>query len=139
MSEILNLKSADLNQLSIMWRVSGRNPEMKTAIETELQLRLINNEYCSREYLLNVKTISNKVLSVSFVPTSNAFNLYGEFVTVLELKYSEELMFELFSNLRANPMKNTFGEVEAEILDDDSPKMRKQITFSTKDILSVAF
>lgn len=131
----MSIYDMTLEHLAIAWQTSAGNPEVHAAIEGELQARIAKNKQYSREFLFYVNKTKNKVLSVHFIPTSEAFKNYGEYVTVLELKPEAEVLAELLMNIAAKPATDTYGSITCQVLNGDEAD--KLISFDTKDILLV--
>lgn len=137
----MELKTLDLNGLTILWQASGGNPELKALIESELKMRIEVNRNFSREYLFKVSKIQNHAITVTFIPTTESFNEYGANVTV-DLLLDDSEFEELIKNYSSNTPINTSGQLRAKVLVKD--KLTEQqisrlenIGFHTNEILEV--
>ncbi|MFA5433871.1 MAG: hypothetical protein WC319_13585 [Candidatus Paceibacterota bacterium] len=137
----MDLKTIDLNGLTILWLASGGNPELKALIESELKIRTETNTNFSREYLFKVSKIQNHAITISFIPTTDSYNEYGANVTI-DLLLTDIEMEELLKNYSSNPPINTSGQIRAKALVKDNLTVNQlsrleNIGFQTKEILEV--
>ena len=70
----MNLHEIETGQVVMLWQASDGNPLLKQQIEQELQNRISNNSNFSREYFFDICKMKNHAITVSFIPTSDAFN-----------------------------------------------------------------
>jgi len=137
----MDLKTLDLNGLTILWQASGGNPELKALIESELKIRTETNTNFSREYFFKVSKIQNHAITISFIPTTDSYNEYGANVTI-DLFLTDSEMEELLKNYSSNPPINTGGQMRAKALVKDNLTENQlsrleNIGFQTKEILEV--
>jgi hypothetical protein len=137
----MDLKTFDLNGLTILWQASGGNPQLKALIESELKIRTDTNTNFSREYLFKVSKVQNHAITISFIPTTDSYNVYGANVTI-DLLLNDSDMKELLKNYSANPPINTNGQLRAKLLvkdnlTEDNIKRLEEIGFHTNEILEV--
>ncbi len=111
----MNLQEMELSQLVMLWQAAGGNPQFKLLIEAELQNRIQGNANFSREYFFDICKIKNHAVTVLFIPTSKAYELYGPNLTI-DILLTEEEMQEMFKNYSAKPSVNTTGTIKAKIL-----------------------
>ena len=114
----MELKQFDLNGLTILWQASIRNENLRAAIEQELQLRILTNKNFSREYFFGVCKMRNHAITVSFIPTSDAFNNYGQHITI-DILLDDTEMAEMIKNYSSQPPVNTSGQIKAKALVTD--------------------
>jgi hypothetical protein len=133
------LSEADIFELSTLWTVSGRNPDLRLAISNELNNRISTNKAFSREFFFENHVKGGKVFNIHFIPTSPSFNKYGQFVTAIKYEYSSEEALELTLNCQAKPSLNTQGEVTAQVLSLDNKAELDEVTFNTQDIYKYEF
>lgn len=114
----MDIKQFDLNGLTILWQASGRNLDLKAALEQELQDRILINKNFSKEYFFGVCKMRNHAITVSFIPTSDAFNNYGQHITI-DILLDEIEMTEMIKNYSSKPPVNTYGQLKAKALVTD--------------------
>lgn len=114
----MELEQYDLNGLTILWQASIRNQVLRTAIENELQVRILANKNFSREYLFIVCKVKNHAITVSFIPTSEAYNSYGQHITI-DILLDDTEMTEMINNYSSKPPINTAGQIKAKPLVTD--------------------
>ena len=129
----MDIKGMDNDQLAMLWELSQRAPELKQLIEAELEKRIATNKSVTKEFLFEI--VRRKVASVNFIPTSNAFERYGKYVTVLEIVLNDEQKADMLLGIVSVPTKNTFGDITCKILSDEDKE--EYATFNTQDILIV--
>jgi len=139
----MDLKTFDLNGLTILWQASGGNPQLKALIESELKIRTETNTNFSREYLFKVSKVQNHAITISFIPTTDSYNEYGANVTI-DLLLTDSEMEELLKNYSSNPPINTSGQLRAKVLvkdnmTEDQINRLEEIGFHTNDILEVIY
>ncbi|SRR5690554_1027599 len=137
----MDLKTFDLNGLTILWQASGGNPQLKSLIESELKIRTEINTNFSREYLFKVSKVQNHAITISFIPTTDSYNEYGANVTI-DLLLTDSEMEELLKNYSSNPPINTSGQMRAKALVKDNLTENQlsrleNIGFQTKEILEL--
>jgi len=134
----LNLHEIEIGQLVMLWQVSDGNPLLKQQIETELQNRIANNSNFSREYFFEICKIKNHAITVSFIPTSDSYEIYEPHLTI-DIILNDEEMQEQIKNYSAKPPIQTNGLIKAKVLVKDN-LTSGQITkaaetgFHTRDI-----
>ncbi len=136
---MINLKQFDLDGLSTLWLASVRNPEIRQAIENELQIHIANNKNFSREFIFKICKVLNHALGVFFIPSSDAHKMYGDYVTI-DLLLTDDELIEMVTNYSSQPPKNTTGQVKAKVLvpdhlTADQVKLMATTGFHTRDIL----
>ena len=137
----MDLKTYDLKGLTILWQASDGNMELKRLIENELQKRIATNNNISREYLFEVSKIQDHDITISFIPTTDSYNEYGENVTI-DLLLNDSEMEELLKNYTENPPIYTSGQLRAKALvkdnlTEDQILGLEKIGFHTNEILEV--
>ncbi|RNI22616.1 hypothetical protein [Rufibacter latericius] len=135
----MDLQNFDLNALTILLNASTRNPELKSAIESEIQRRMAENNKYSREYIFQVSMMQKHAIQVYFIPTTDAYKKYGEYVTV-EMILSDEEIGEMVKNISSKPPINTSGQVKAKVLSsfdlsEEQIKLLETEGFHTSEIL----
>lgn len=138
----MNLNELNIDELSTLWIISSGNAELRTAIEDILRNRIAKNANFSREYIFKICKLLNHGIGISFIPTSEAFNDYGEHI-VIEPVYTEDELIEMIRNYHSNPPVNTSGQIKARLLSQDtlSSELNERLNtigFSTTEILSIA-
>ncbi|GAI62096.1 unnamed protein product, partial [marine sediment metagenome] len=98
----MNLKHFNLDGLSTLWMASSENPNLREAIEIELQSHISNNKNFSREFIFQICKIFNHALGVTFIPSSEAYNDYGSNV-VIDLLLTDDELIELVKNYTSDP------------------------------------
>ncbi len=136
----MNLQQTNINTLATMWTVSSGNPELKLLIEAELANRILVNNSFSKEYLFDINKIKGHALGIFFIPTSNAYNTFGNYVTVDYLIDAEKEV--LMKNYINKPPINSYGNIKAKALVTDNLSQEQidllvQKGFDTNEILSV--
>ena len=131
----------DIHKLVILWQATVNIPEVRSRIEVNLYERIESNKRFSREFIFDILFISKKSLAISFIPTSESYNKYGQ-TNVVEGNYSDNEAKELLENFRLTPPKNTYGIVLINPLyiDDlttEQIETLKTEGFETKDILAI--
>lgn len=114
----MNFQEMKLSHLVMLWQASGGNLPIKTLIETELQKRIQTNTDFSREYFFDICKMKNHAITVSFIPTSKAYKLYGSNLTIKILLTDDE-MEEIIQNYSSKPPIYTAGTLKATILVKD--------------------
>lgn len=137
----MELKTFDLNRLTILWQASGGNPELKALIESELKIRTEGNTKFSREYLFKISKIQKHAITISFIPTTDSYNEYGANLTI-DLLLSDSEIEELLKNYSENPPINSSGQLRAKALvkdklNEDQVSRLENIGFQTNEILEV--
>lgn len=137
----MNLTQMELSELNILWQASGGNPALKEAIENELQARIGNNQNFSIEYLFRISMLQNHALGINFIPSSEAYNLYGPNITVSLILEGEELE-GIGKNYYAQPPVNSYGNVKVQVLVNENltPVQIEHLKtegFNTSDILEI--
>lgn len=122
----MNLKEIETGQLVILWQASDGNPLLKQQVEAELQNRIANNSNFSREYFFEICKVKNHAITVSFIPTSEAYKNYGPHLTIDIILTDEELQ-EQIKNYSAKPPVQTSGQLKAKVLVKDNLS-QEQIT-----------
>jgi len=135
----MDLQDFDLDRLTILWQASSGNLDFRNLIENELQNRIVNNDRFSREYLFQVCKVNNRVITISFIPTSEAYNRYGSHVTV-DINLTDEELEEMIKNYHTNPPINSTGQIRARAvvtdnLSTDQIRDLAEIGFHTNEIL----
>lgn len=138
----MDLTQMNLNELNILWLASGGNVDLKLAIEDEFQKRIENNQNYSREYLFQTSEIQNRVITIHFIPESQAYNKYGSNITIIKMLVDDEELIEFGNNFITNPPINTYGNIKVNILvtDDLSEGQIAEIAsdgFDTSNILTI--
>lgn len=134
----MNLQKIDIGQLNMLWEVSDGNPSLKHEIEIEFQNRITSNTNFSREYFFDICKIKNHAITVSFIPTSDAFRVYGPQMTI-DIILSDEETKEIIKNYSAKPPVQTSGFIKARVLVNGKLTGEQiikaaEIGFHTKDI-----
>src|SRR5690606_25980155 len=97
--------------------------------------------YC-RESVFHRSHIQNKAVSIEFIPTSNSFNQYGQYVTI-NLHLTEGEIEELTNNLLSDGGKRTFGSLRAtsigQVLSHQQENELRTIGFNTNDVLEIQY
>jgi len=137
----MNLTILEISALDILWQSSGGNLEFRGAIENELKVRIASNMNFSIEYLFSLSKIKNQALTISFIPTSDAYNNYGTNITV-SLIFEDKELERVVSNYSSKPSINSFGIVKAEVLVKDNLSFEqienlRTVGFSTSNILEL--
>jgi hypothetical protein len=114
----MELENLDIETLGDMYLGLENNPELKSALETELQNRIDNNTNFSREYLVRESIVNNHALGIQFIPNTESYNNYGRNITVA-VSENEDLE-GLIQNYTANPPINTFGNIRLRVLVDNN-------------------
>ena len=135
----MDLKQFDLNGLTILWQASSSNQLLRNLIEIELQLRIASNKNFSREFIFQVCKIGNHAITISFIPTSESYNSYGDNITI-DMLLDENEMSEMTMNYSAKPPLKTYGQVKAKVLVKDKLSAEQiellaTVGFNTRDIL----
>ncbi len=135
----MELEKFDLHRLTILWQASNSNLELRKLIEAELKRRIVGNTNFSRECLFQICKMQNHAITISFIPTTDAYRNYGAHVTV-DIILSDEEIEEMIQNYSAKPPINTSGQVKAKVLVTDSLtqeqiKGLETIGFHTREIL----
>lgn len=135
----MELKQFDLNGLTILWQASIRNENLRVAIEQELQVRILTNTNFSREYFFGVCKMRNHAITVSFIPTSDAYNSYGQHITI-DILLDDTEMTEMIKNYSSKPPVNTNGQIKAKALVTDGLTAEQidrlmNVGFHTNEIL----
>ncbi|MFM2307292.1 MAG: hypothetical protein RLZZ367_1961 [Bacteroidota bacterium] len=133
-------ENLDIKGLSLLWLATADDNPVKAAIEGELQIRIENNIYFSREHFVHLLLSGRRSFGVDFVPTSESYKNYGHHRT-LHFLISDEEGEILLNNIRKTPPINTYGYVRAEILVENVPndmfELMKNKGFNTKDVLDI--
>jgi len=136
----MNLKDQTIKSLALLWQTSTNNSEINSAIERELQEKILHNNYFSIEDIYEYSIIKNKAINVWFVPTTISYNVFGEYVTV-ELSVNQDEKNKILKNISSEPKVSTFGQVKCTILveNNQQPKLKSGaiIEFSTFHILDI--
>lgn len=137
----MNLKEYDLTKLAILWDASEHNLDLRNLIEKELKQRIQNNENFSREYLFKICKIEEHAITISFIPTTEAYKKYGPHITI-DIILEEEEKNEISQNYNSEPSTNSYGRMKAKALvtNDMSEKQIKDLRnkgFHTNEILEV--
>ena len=122
----MNIEEFDLEHLIILWQSSDGNPLIKQQIEIELKKRINNNSKFSREYFFEICKVKNHAITVSFIPTSEAYENYGSSLTI-DILLDDDEMRELLTNYSAKPPMQTQGIIKAKVLVKDN-FTKEQIT-----------
>ena len=135
----MNLKEIPNEQLAILWQVSDGNPLLKREIEIELRSRIISNRNFSKEHFFEVCKIKGHAITVTFIPTSEAFNEYGQHIT-LDVELNEDEFKEQLKNYSSQPPIETSGMVRGKLLVKGNLTLDQEIKllqkgFHTKDVL----
>lgn len=135
----MELVQFDLNGLTILWQASIGNQDLRQAIEQELQARILTNTNFSREYFFCICKMKNHAITVSLIPTSDAYNNYGQHITI-DIILDEMEMTEMIKNYSSKPPINTTGQIKAKALvTDDITAAQidrlKNVGFHTSEIL----
>lgn len=131
----MNLLEMTTDQLVTMWLVSDRNPDLKTALNQELQNRITNNTSFSREFFFAWKMKGGKVMNIYFIPGSPSYLLQGQYITALEFQFEGEEAATLALNCSSKPAVNTQGLISVDVLATNEERNQKIVTFSTKDVM----
>ena len=140
--ETTNLEQLNIELLSTMWKGTKNNPELREDIEDILQEKIQTNSTYSREELFNHSVIQGHVLTVYFIPTTEAYEVYGPYITV-NVSFDEDEKIEMLKNIYANPPRNTVGTVTAEVLLTEDDLTSEQIDrlkhegFETNEIMKI--
>ena len=136
-----NLKHLNIDQLSMRWKASEKNLELRERIEEELQTRIQSDNYCSREELFDLSVIQKHALTVYFIPTSEAYESYGEYITA-NILFDEEDKIEMLSNISSD--LSTYGQITAKIIEltaddlsQDQIESLEDYGFNTNEILYI--
>ena len=122
-----------------MWQASIRNQDLRHVIEQEPQARVLTNTNFSREYFFGICKMRNHAITVSFIPTSDAYNNYGQHITI-DIILDETEMTEMIKNCSSKPPINTVWQIKAKVLVTDGFTAAqidrlKNIGFHTSEIL----
>jgi len=129
-----NIRNSDIHELASFWEASSLNVTFRNTIEASLKQKIAANQAFSREWLFNHRS---KALTIHFVPTTNAYSIYGHYA-VVSLDYDELTYRELTSNITSIPPINTSGRVKGLVLVKNSLiEADEEISFVTNEILSV--
>jgi hypothetical protein len=137
----MNFQEMELSHLIMLWQASDGNPPIKAMIEAELQKRIATNTNFSREYFFEICKLNHHAITVSFIPTSKAYELYGPNLTI-DILLTEDEMQEMIKNYSSKPSVNTTGNIKAKILvkDNLTPEQienAKNIGFDTSEIFEI--
>lgn len=135
----MNLLEMTTDRLATMWLVSDRNPELKIALNQELQNRIGTNTSFSREFFFGWKMQGGKVMNIYFIPGSESYLVHGQYITALEFQFDGEDAATLAMNCAAEPPTNTQGQVSVDILATNEEKNQKIVSFSTKDVMKYEY
>jgi len=128
------MKKYDLNSLeslATLWVAADGLPQ-QLEFEEKLRPLIETNKRFSREYLFEQNIINGRILSIFFIPTSEAYKKYGESVTIMKFVEIEEIRRNF------NLKNNTNGFVKAlGFLNIGTEKEDIEIIFQTRDILSI--
>ena len=114
----MELEGLDIQTLGMMYLASENNQVLRAAIGEELQHRIADNNYCSRERLFQISIVQNHSIGINFIPTSDAFNSFGPNITVAVSEENNDLE-ELMQNYASNPPINTYGNIRLRVLVPD--------------------
>ena len=137
-----NLEQLEIEQLSKMWEAAGRNPKLQESIEDILQGKIQDNLSYSREDLFELSVIKRRTPTIYFIPTTDAYEAYGPYIT-MNISFDEEERMEILENLSANPPRNSYGAVTAKPLLTEEDLTQEQIDrlenegFDTREILEI--
>lgn len=139
----MNLQEYDIHKLTKLWQASNGNPDFKKLVEQELQNQTLANTNFSREYLFKVSKVQKHTITISFIPTTDSYKDYGEYIRV-DLLFCDKEIEELLRNYSQIPPINTFGILRAKALDKEKlteiqiAKL-EQKGFHTQEILEVLY
>jgi len=137
----MEIKDYDLESLTTLWLASNSDQELKTEIEKEIQNRILSNKKYSIENVYEASKVRNGVINVYFIPTTDAYKNYGQYLTI-DLKFEVGEESELLKNITSKPKIETFGTVKALLLfkdqlAQDQTEILKNLEFQTNEILRV--
>ena len=90
----------------------------------------------SREELFELNIIKKHSIGINFIPTSNAFEKYGENVTVFELLLTENEIEELTKNLLSKNYTEGYIKTSG-LVTNRFDSERVEIDFSTDEIYEI--
>lgn len=137
----MDFNQYNLKDLAMLWETSSAETALKEIVVQELRSRIMVNQNFSKEYFFDICKLKGHAVTVSFIPTSNAFRNYGKQVTIHMLLEQDEIA-ELSKNYSSVPPVNTFGLLKAKALIEDNltPEqiMRlEKIGFHTSEVLQI--
>lgn len=137
----MDMEKLNLNKLTIFWEASTGNPVLKKDVEAEIQKRIKNNRQYSREYIFKKSILEKHSIGVTFLPTTDSYNFYGQNITI-EIVLDEAEINEIYTNYISKPPINTEGRLKASLLvkkdlNESQIERLKTIGFHTNEILEV--
>jgi hypothetical protein len=137
----MNLQELELTHLVTLLEAAGGNALLRSQIESELHNRIQNNTNYSREYFFDISKIKNHAITVSFIPTSKSFGMYGPSLTI-DIVLTDEEMQEMTKNYSSNPPINTAGIIKAKILvkdnlSDEQIANASDVGFHTNEVFEI--
>jgi hypothetical protein len=127
----MDLNGFDLDGLSTIWEASQGNEDLRKEIEKLLQDHIRNNKRVSREFIYLVCNVRNHAMGITFIPTSEGYNIHGRNITILKVITTEEILNNYSSKVDSN------GEITVKILISNSDTIKEaELTFNTNSILT---
>lgn len=123
----MNLTTKTVEVLTLIYDSSTANPGLRKRIEDEFQSRIAKNYRFTREYFYSVSQIGKRTMTVSFYPTTKAYERYGASV-MIDLLLSEEMRQELSGNYVEK--KRSWGNIKA------IPKVASTLTIEQVELLA---
>lgn len=109
-----DLQEKKIEELIFLWYVSGQNSILQRKIEPLLNKFISNNLLFSRETFFEICIVKRIPVTLHFIPTSNAFKIYGAHLTLYTIIGDEEF-FEIEGNYLSKPRKKTSGIIYGDI------------------------